>query len=155
MTDIVDQAVRSRIMSSIRSKNTKPEMIVRRGLHARGFRFRLHDRRLPGSPDLVFPRHRAVIQVNGCFWHGHDCHLFKWPASRPDFWRRKINANRQRDAKQIDRLLEARWRVLVIWECAFKGRTRRPVTVVLDEAEKWLKSGSAELALKGDASSAV
>ena len=154
MADVVDSAVRSRIMASIRGKDTRPEMIVRSGLHSRGFRFRLHDTKLPGKPDLVFPRHRAVILVHGCFWHGHICHLFKWPASRGEFWKRKINGNKDRDARNLAGLRAAGWRVLVIWECAFKGRTRRPVDAVLDEAGQWLRSGNGDRELMGGTSSA-
>ena len=97
LVDVHDKATRSRNMAAIRGSDTKPEMMIRRGLHARGFRFRLHDRKLPGRPDLIFPRHRAVLFVHGCFWHGHGCHLFKWPSTREDFWRQKIGANVARD----------------------------------------------------------
>src|SRR3954470_16295918 len=90
MADVVSSGVRSRMMAGIRGTNTAPEMILRRALHAEGFRYRLHDRRLPGKPDMVFPRHHAVIFAHGCFWHGHDCHLFKWPSTRPEFWQTKI-----------------------------------------------------------------
>ena len=93
MADVVDRKTRSRMMSGIRGKNTRPELLIRKGLHARGFRFRLHDKRLPGKPDLVLPKYSAVIFVHGCFWHGHDCHLFKWPQSRREFWRKKITRN--------------------------------------------------------------
>ena len=150
MADVVDSAVRSRIMSSIRGKDTRPEMIVRRGLHARGFRYRLHERRLPGRPDLVFPQRRAVILVHGCFWHGHKCLLFKWPESRAEFWKRKINGNKERDAGNLARLRAAGWRVLVIWECAFRGRLKRPEDAVLDEAGQWLRSGSRTGELTGE-----
>lgn len=108
-------------MAGIRGKDTRPEMILRRGLHARGFRFRLHDRRLPGSPDLVFPGRRAVIFVHGCFWHGHGCHLFRLPATRQEFWRAKIEGNAARDALAEGALAADGWRVLSIWECALKG----------------------------------
>ena len=150
MADIVDQATRSRMMASIRGKDTKPEMIVRRGLHARGFRYRLHDARLPGRPDLVFRRSGAVILVHGCFWHGHDCHLFNWPASRVEFWEEKITGNRDRDAGNLARLRALGWRVLVVWECVLKGRWKRPVDAVLDEAAGWLGSGDHYRELKGD-----
>ena len=149
MPDIVDPATRSRIMARIRGKDTKPEMIVRQGLHARGFRYRLHDRRLPGSPDLVFRRWNAVILVHGCFWHGHDCHLFKWPASRAEFWRRKITGNRERDAGNLASLRDLGWRTLVIRECALKGRHRRPVDTLLDQAAFWLASTDRYLELQG------
>ncbi|HCI3589931.1 TPA: DNA mismatch endonuclease Vsr, partial [Acinetobacter baumannii] len=98
---------RSKIMSSIKSKNTKPELIVRQRLHALGFRYILHDKRLPGKPDIVLPRYKAVIQIQGCFWHGHDsCYLFKWPKSRPEFWYEKINKNITRDKANQEKLLE-------------------------------------------------
>jgi DNA mismatch endonuclease (patch repair protein) len=128
------------MMSGIRGKNTKPELLIRRGLHARGFRFRLHVKDLPGKPDLVLPRYRAVVFVNGCFWHGHDCHLFKWPKSREEFWRTKIRTNRANDKKHLAALREKGWRVLVIWECALKGRTRRDPDEVLSSAAAWLRS---------------
>lgn len=97
MADTVPPDVRSRMMAGIKAKDTKPELIIRRGLHAMGFRFRLHAKGLPGKPDLVLRKYRAVIFVNGCFWHGHECVLFKWPKSRADFWREKINRNRHND----------------------------------------------------------
>ena len=149
MADIVSAAVRSRMMSGIRSTNTKPEMVVRQGLHRLGFRFRLHDRRLPGSPDLVFLRYRAALFVHGCFWHGHDCHLFKWPSTRTDFWRAKIIRNREIDASASIALLAAGWRVGLVWECAIKGRTRLPVDDVLASCADWLASTQSSLEVRG------
>lgn len=140
MADIVSPNVRSRMMSGIRSGNTKPEKIVRNALHRRGFRYRLHDRHLPGKPDLVFAKYRAVIFVNGCFWHGHDCHLFKWPQTREDFWRRKITGNRERDCKTADSLRDEGWRVLLIWECALKGKTSIEISELVDQTANWLIS---------------
>lgn len=125
LADVVSPATRSRMMSGIRGKDTKPELAIRRGLHALGFRYRLHARDLPGKPDIVLPRWRAVIFVHGCFWHGHDCHLFKWPKTRTEFWRQKITTNRQNDEKAVAALHAQGWRVLIVWECALKGRTRR------------------------------
>lgn len=149
MADLVDAATRSRMMAGIRGKNTAPEMLVRRGLHMRGFRFRLHAKALPGKPDLVFPALRAAIFVHGCFWHGHDCHLFKWPGSRVDFWREKISGNVARDQAVTCALTAEGWRVLTIWECALKGREKRPVAAVLDEAAAWLSSGAKEGTIRG------
>ena len=149
MADVVSVEVRSRMMAGIRGKNTKPEMIVRRGLHARGFRYLLHDRRLPGKPDLVFPKHRAVIFVHGCFWHGHDCHLFKWPKTRKGFWRKKIERNREIDEGAIAALAGAGWRICVIWECALKGRTRLVNAAVLRRCSLWLLTRKKYLELKG------
>lgn len=118
VTDIVSPAIRSQMMSGIRGRDTAPEMRVRRLLHHRGYRFRLHRRDLPGSPDLVLPRHRAVVFVHGCFWHFHaGCRLAKIPGSRPDFWRTKLLGNRKRDAVAIEALRADGWRVLVVWEC--------------------------------------
>jgi len=139
------------MMAGIRGKGTRPEMILRRGLHARGFRFRLHDRRLPGSPDLVFPGRRAVIFVHGCFWHGHGCHLFRLPATRQEFWRAKIEGNAARDAATEDALVGAGWRVLTIWECALKGRERLPVETMLDRVSAWLAAGSGQEMIAGGA----
>ena len=135
------------MMAGIRAKDTRPEMIVRKGIHARGFRFRLHVKKLPGTPDLVFPCHNAVIFVHGCFWHGHGCHLFKWPRSRPEFWRKKINGNRIRHSDADSRLRRSGWRVLVIWECVLKGSKRRDREAVLDEAADWLRSSLESLAI--------
>lgn len=149
MADVVDAATRSRMMAGIRGKDTRPEMILRRGLHARGFRYRLHDRRLPGSPDLVFPGRRAVIFIHGCFWHGHGCHLFRLPATRREFWEAKIEGNRARDEAAGAALLAAGWRVLTIWECALKGRERLPVDEVLDRAADWLANGQIEETIAG------
>ena len=129
------------MMAGIRAQDTKPEMIVRRGLHAMGFRFRLHDRKLPGKPDLVFPMHRAVIFVNGCFWHGHDCALFKWPASREEFWREKITKNRANDASNAVFLAGLGWRSLTIWECAIKRRSPETLAGVFIECGEWLSRG--------------
>lgn len=139
MPDVVDKATRSRMMSGIKGADTKPELIIRSGLHKRGYRFRLHDKKLPGRPDLVFPKYGAVIFVNGCFWHKHDCHLFKWPKTRKEFWRKKIEGNASRDARNIAALREQGWRVLTIWECALKGKTRRPEAEVLYLAARWLQ----------------
>lgn len=136
-------------MSGIRGKDTTPEMILRRGLHALGFRFRLHDKALPGKPDLVFPKYHAVIFAHGCFWHGHDCHLFKWPSSRPEFWLAKINRNRDVDARSELRLAEYGWRQCIVWECALKGRARLPLENVIANCAEWLKSDSATLEIRG------
>ena len=141
MADIVSPEVRSRMMSGIRGKDTKPEMIVRRGLHALGFRYTLHNRKLPGSPDLVLPKYKAVIFVHGCFWHGHDCHLFKWPKTRPDFWRRKILSNQERDQKAIKQLETDGWRTFVIWECYFRGEPRSQIELFLDDLAAEIRKG--------------
>lgn len=121
MTDIVDSKTRSRMMSSIRGSNTGPELSVRRYLHARGFRYRLHRQDFPGKPDLVLPKHRLVIFVHGCFWHRHEgCFYATSPATRKDFWRKKLEGNTARDKRQQGELISSGWRVLVIWECGLK-----------------------------------
>ncbi|WP_312608273.1 very short patch repair endonuclease [Agrobacterium pusense] len=141
MADIVTPEKRSLMMSGIRGKDTKPEILIRKALFARGWRYRLHDKRLPGKPDLVFPRLRAVVFVDGCFWHGHTCHLFRLPSSRVDFWTEKIARNRQRDVEVREALDGLGWRHLTVWECALKGRTRLPIVEVIDKVANWLESG--------------
>lgn len=137
-------------MSGIRGKDTQPEMIIRRHLHARGFRFRLHNKMLPGRPDLVLRKHRAVIFVNGCFWHGHKCSLFKWPKSREQFWRDKIGSNIARDQKNYAILDQMGWRKGLIWECAIKGRGRQPVPEIIDRISDWLQSGTGDFSIAGE-----
>jgi len=124
MADRLTPEQRRLNMSRVRSKNSAAELAVRRSLHAHGFRFRLHRSDLPGKPDVVMPRHRAVVFVNGCFWHGHDCQLFRLPATRTDFWTAKITANRLRDERVINDLAKLGWRIAVVWECALRGRGR-------------------------------
>lgn len=111
-------------MSRVRSRDTGPELLVRRILHARGYRYRLHRRDLPGRPDIVLPRYCAAVFVNGCFWHGHGCSLFRMPATRPEFWATKIAANRARDTAARGKLHDVGWRILDVWECALWGRRR-------------------------------
>ncbi len=137
-------------MAGIKGRDTKPELVLRKGLHARGLRFRINRRDLPGVPDLVFPGRRAVLFAHGCFWHGHGCHLFKWPNSRPDFWRTKINRNVERDQEVRRQLLAAGWRVGVVWECAMKGRTRLALDHALDRCAGWLSSDAPTLEIAGD-----
>lgn len=137
------------MMAGIKSGNTSPELILRRGLHARGFRFRLNRRNLPGSPDLVFPARNAALFAHGCFWHGHDCKLFRWPRTRETFWKEKISGNRRRDFKNAEMLLTAGWRVGIVWECALKGIERRPLADVLDACDRWLNSKAAKLEVRG------
>ena len=153
--DTVTSEVRSRMMAGIRGKNTKPEIAIRSALHRRGFRFCLHRKSLPGKPDLVFPKHRAVILVHGCFWHGHGCHLFKWPKTREGYWMEKISSNIARDRRQLLALTDTGWRVATVWECALKGRTRMPIETIAERCAIWLESNENELGLKGDETRAV
>ena len=149
MADVVSAEVRSRMMAGIRGKNTKPEMIIRRGLHAKGFRYLLHDKRLPGKPDLVFPKRRAVIFIHGCFWHGHNCHLFKWPKTRKGFWRKKIERNRHLDANSTLQLRRLGWRCGLVWECSIKGRNKLPEATVVQKLERWLLTSRSSIELRG------
>lgn len=137
MADVVSKEVRSRMMSGIRGKDTKPEVALRRALHARGFRFRLHRKDLPGRPDIVLAKHQAVIQVQGCFWHGHDCRFFRYPATNPEFWAEKIAQNRARDIRTNDALKASGWRVITVWECAMR---LRPLDEITDLVSGWLLS---------------
>jgi DNA mismatch endonuclease, patch repair protein len=149
LADVVSPEKRSLMMSGIRGKNTKPELVMRKGLHRRGFRFRLHDPSLPGKPDIVFAKYKAVILVHGCFWHGHDCHLFRWPSSRTEFWKAKIERNRLRDTEVLTSLMESGWRVLVIWECATKGKQKWLDDTMIASAAEWLTNGSNSLEIRG------
>lgn len=124
MADIVDPVTRSVMMSRIRGKNTKPELTLRSLLHRQGFRFRLHGRELPGRPDIVFPRHKAVVFVHGCFWHGHACKVDKMPKSRTDYWGPKIEANRARDVRKAAKLRRLGWKVVTVYECELKQPER-------------------------------
>ncbi|WP_024329444.1 very short patch repair endonuclease [Thioalkalivibrio sp. ALR17-21] len=120
--DVVDAKTRSRMMSGIRSTNTRPEMRVRRFLHSRGFRYRLHQARLPGSPDLVLRKHSLAIFIHGCFWHRHrGCRLTTTPSTNPEKWQKKFSQNVARDQRNQEQLLTAGWRVLILWECGLRG----------------------------------
>ena len=121
MADVHTPKQRSYNMSQIRGKNTKPEEIVRKYLFSQGFRYRKNDPRLPGKPDIVLPKYKTVVFVNGCFWHGHEgCRYFVWPKNNAEFWKEKINGNIQRDQQNTKRLVEQGWHVIIIWECELK-----------------------------------
>jgi DNA mismatch endonuclease, patch repair protein len=140
MTDVLTSEQRRFNMSQIRGRNTKPELILRHGLHSRGLRFRIHRKDLPGTPDLVFPRYHAAIFVHGCFWHRHDCSRFKMPVTRRDFWAKKICANQSRDLSALGQLASMKWRTLVIWECALTGPEKLATDELLNEVVDWLGS---------------
>lgn len=128
-------------MSRIRSKNTKPEEIVRKYLFSQGFRYRKNDSRLPGKPDIVLPKYKTVIFVNGCFWHGHTgCRYFVWPKSNVDFWKSKIDGNIERDSTNYTRLTDMGWRILVIWECELK---KSCINETLQNAVAFIQAGKA------------
>jgi len=149
MPDIVSPDVRSQMMSGIRGKNTAPELLLRRALHRNGFRYRLHVKELPGKPDIVFSSKKAIIMIHGCFWHGHDCHLFKWPSTRVEFWRNKIESNMRRDKKVETELSNNGWRILTIWECALKGRKRTSEDEIITSAIRWLNTENQSAELRG------
>jgi len=141
LTDILTPEQRSAQMSRIKGKDTKIEVLVRKALHARGFRYRLGGRGLPGRPDLVLPKYRAVILVHGCFWHGHHCHLFRWPKTRPDFWREKIGSNKLRDARTFGALKESGWRPIEVWECSIRGQPEREKRKFFDLLASSIRNG--------------
>lgn len=149
MVDIVTPEKRSQMMAGIRSKDTKPEILIRKALFAQGWRYRLHDKRLPGKPDLVFPRLKAVVFIDGCFWHGHDCHLFRMPSSRVEFWTEKIRRNRERDMEVRNSLHELGWHHLTVRECAIKGRTRLQIDQLIDMVAQWLDTGEGSAEIDG------
>lgn len=143
MADIVDASTRSRMMSGIKGKNTRQEVEIRKGLFSLGFRYRLHDKKLPGKPDMVLRKYNAVILIHGCFWHVHDCSLFRWPASKKAFWKKKLSGNRKRDIENIESLKKLGWRIIVIWECSFRGAGKnyaQEIARVVRQTSKWLTS---------------
>ena len=149
MADIVDPATRSRMMAGIRGTNTQPELSIRRALHRLGFRYSLRTAKTPGKPDIAFPSRRAAVFVNGCFWHGHDCRLFRLPATREEFWRAKIERNRARDAIVTKLLADAGWRQLIVWECAIRGKNRS-IEPVIELAADWLRNGQENTEIRGE-----
>ena len=138
------------MMAGIRSTNTKPELAIRHALHRRGFRYRLHASGLAGKPDIVLPAYRAAVFVNGCFWHGHDCPFFRMPQTRPEFWTAKIESNRRRDVSVREALTLSGWRLLIIWECAIRGKKAATVEMVADRAARWIKSNRRFAEIRGE-----
>ena len=140
--DTVNKATRSKIMASVGQRDTGSEIRLRLALHRLGFRYRLNDRRLPGSPDLVLKKYRAVIFVHGCFWHRHGCKYTTTPSTRKKFWTEKFEANERRDKKNVDSLLTSGWRVLIVWECVVKGGTGDKLSFVVSKVVEWIVSDS-------------
>ncbi|NQX97162.1 MAG: DNA mismatch endonuclease Vsr [Flavobacteriales bacterium] len=138
MVDVHTPEVRSKNMKAIRSKNTKSELYVRHVLHSYGFRFRIHPSSLPSRPDIYLAKYHAVIWIHGCFWHGHDCHLFKWPKTNVVFWRDKILTNRARDVAKARELCEIGIKLLIVWECALEGKVRLSEDELFERLEEWL-----------------
>jgi DNA mismatch endonuclease (patch repair protein) len=141
--DTVDKSTRSKIMASVRQKSTGPEMRLRKALHKIGFRYRVNDKKLKGSPDLVFPKYKSVIFVHGCFWHRHGCKATTTPNTRQDFWNAKFKANVRRDKSNIETLLNQGWRVMVVWECSLKGKGEH-VDSVIHEVAGWIRADADE-----------
>lgn len=140
MVDVVDRQTRSRMMSGIRGKDTQPELIVRRALHRRGFRYSLKATDLPGKPDIVLPGWGVAVFIHGCFWHLHGCRLSKIPASNPVFWKTKLFANQQRDLEAEISLMAMGWRVAMVWECAMRGRAvQAAFDSAMDRLATWIR----------------
>lgn len=139
LSDVHTREQRSRNMAAVRSRDTKPELALRRALHGLGFRYRLNVRTLPGAPDLVFPGRRALIFVHGCFWHGHDCPLFVLPRARREFWLDKIGRNQLRDRRHHDALSGAGWRIGTVWECAMRGKASPGVAATAAQVADFLQ----------------
>jgi len=138
LADVVDANTRSRMMAGIKGKNTAPEVRLRRALHRAGFRFRLHSSKLPGKPDIVLPKHRTAIFVHGCYWHRHEgCRNASVPKSNAAFWKEKFARNVERDSSNVANLIEAGWRVCIVWECAVRQRGEQAVG---GEVADWIRS---------------
>lgn len=141
MVDVVDQATRSRMMAGIQGKNTKPEILIRKALHARGFRYSLHHKGLPSKPDIVMPKWRAAIFVHGCFWHMHGCPLSKLPSNNAEFWLAKLTSNQRRDINVNQQLQAMGWRTVTIWECATRGKAAMAnLPLLMDRLADWLRN---------------
>lgn len=149
MVDKLKAEDRSRLMARVRQKDTKPEIFVRRILHRSGLRFRLQSKQLPGSPDIVMKRWKKAIFVNGCFWHGHDCHLFKLPATRTDWWKNKVADNRSRDLRATHDLIASNWRVITVWQCAITGKDRLVDSEFTSTLLEAVKSSVAHIEIRG------
>lgn len=138
MVDRIAPQARSRIMAAIRSGDTKPELLLRKALFARGYRYRIHAKSLAGSPDITLPKWCAVIFVHGCFWHAHSCGNVRLPKSNRAFWKRKLARNVERDQAARKELLRQGWRVLVVWDCAFREKLPQQISALTDRVESWL-----------------
>ncbi len=145
MPDVHDEKTRSRNMAAVRSKHTNPELWLRHRLHAKGFRYRLHEKKLPGRPDIVLPKYNCVIFVHGCFWHMHRCDTFRWPSTNAYWWRNKLELNRYSDLLAQDKVRELGWRVLIFWECAIRGRRKLPINELMEQVIEWIQNGGSYL----------
>lgn len=141
MADVVDQATRSKMMAGIRAQHTKPEIMIRKALHARGFRYSLHAKGLPGKPDIVMPKWRVAIFVHGCFWHLHGCSLSKLPTNNAEFWASKLTGNRRRDVLVKQRMTDLGWRTVTIWECATRSKAAQlNLPILMDDLSRWIRN---------------
>lgn len=138
MADVHSQAIRSKNMRAIRNQDTAIEQRIALILKDRGFTYRVQDKALPGRPDFVLPAEKAIIFVHGCFWHRHHCYLFKMPATRTEFWSGKINSNVERDRRYIQQLRDGGWKVLIVWECALRGKLQLEDSALIERLEEWL-----------------
>lgn len=143
--DNVDEATRSKIMSSVGQRDTEPEMVLRKAMHHQGYRYRLNVKELPGSPDLVFPKYKAVVFVHGCFWHFHGCKKSSIPSTREKYWKEKFEKNKERDQRKIDKLLQMGWRVAVVWSCTLEDRNKELVDKTVKKVGRWLNSNDSKL----------
>lgn len=124
MADKITSTQRSKMMSAVKGKNTKPEIVIRKILYSAGYRYRLHVKNVSGNPDIVIKKLKTAIFINGCFWHGHDCHLFTIPKTRSDFWKQKIDSNTKRDKGNLEKLLNDGWKIIIVWGCSMKGKMK-------------------------------
>jgi len=150
MTDVFNREKRSEIMSKIKSKDTKPEMIIRKSLHGMGYRYRLHVKSLPGKPDIYLPKYNTVIEVMGCFWHGHDCHLGSSPKSNREYWTNKITRNKERDQLNNEKILDKGLKLLNIWECSIMGKSSWDLENLLEEIERFIFNDQNYLEIEGN-----
>jgi DNA mismatch endonuclease (patch repair protein) len=149
VVDVLTQAQRQLNMSRIRDRDTGPELLLRKALHRSGLRYRLHVRTLPGRPDIVLQKYHAVFQVHGCFWHGHNCPMFKTPGTRPEFWIKKIDENRRRDQRTFRQLRDDGWRIATVWECSLRGPARRTPDEVARLCRSFLSSKRSDVEISG------
>lgn len=142
MVDVLTSAQRQLVMGRIKGKNTQPEIKIRSALHLKGLRFRLHQKNLPGRPDLVFQKYKCIVFIHGCFWHKHDCHLFQQPATRKEFWKKKIDQNQLRDQEVLTSLRKSGWRIAVVWECALRGRSKLEFETLINSLASYIRNNS-------------
>ncbi|APY14768.1 DNA mismatch endonuclease Vsr [Brucella sp. 10RB9214] len=155
MADRFSKEMRSKIMARITSKNTQPELAIRKGLHRMGFRYRLHSGRFRGRPDILLPKYKAAIFVHGCYWHGHDCGEVKPASSNKDYWSEKINRNKERDKDNQKAILAAGWRFLVIWECSIRRKGDSVLDQVIMQIAAWLECNSISAEIYNDRSGVI